>query len=240
MTSPIIKEERIGDCRLILGDCMEVMPLLGKVDAVLTDPPYGIKQDKGFSGAGGFSKPVARREYKGGWDNNRPSTEVIYAVIEKAPVHVIWGGQFLADLLPAQGRWLFWDKCMTMPSYGDGELAWTSLDGVSVKQFTYNGNGMQAKEKGRLHPTQKPVALMQWCLGFLPDAKTILDPFMGSGTTGVACVNLGRSFIGIERDPEYFDICIERISKAHQQGDLFVDKPAIAKDRIEKTSDLFT
>lgn len=224
----IIKEERIGGQRLILGDCLEVMPLLGKVDAVVTDPPYGIKQDKGFSGAGGFSKPVARREYKGGWDGDRPSEEVIYAAIEKAPVHIIWGGQFFADMLSAQGRWLFWDKCMTMPTYGDGELAWTSLEGNSVKQFTYNGNGMQAKEKGRVHPTQKPVALMEWCLGFLHNATTILDPFMGSGTTLVACEKLGRQGIGIELDPDYFAIACKRVDEATRQPDMFVTPPPAA------------
>ena len=79
----------------------------------------------------------------------------------------------------------------------------------------------------RVHPTQKPVALMEWCLGFLPDAKTVLDCYMGSGTTGVACVNLGRSFIGIELDPDYFDIAVKRITNAHRQADMFVAKPAI-------------
>jgi len=78
------------------------------------------------------------------------------------------------------------------------------------------------------HPTQKPVALMEWCLGFLPDAKTVLDCYMGSGTTGVACVNLGRSFIGIELDPGYFDIAVSRITDAHRQGDFFTPKPAVA------------
>lgn len=223
--SAIIREEIIGDCRLILGDCLEVMPLLGKVDAVVTDPPYGIKQDKGFSGAGGFSKPVKRRQYKGGWDGDRPSVETIHAFIDMADSHIVWGGQFFADILSAQGRWLFWDKCMTMPTYGDGELAWTSLDGSSVKQFTYNGNGMQAKEKGRVHPTQKPVALMRWCLGFLPDAETILDPFMGSGTTLVACAKMGRKGVGIELDPDYFEIACQRVREAYRQADLFVEAP---------------
>ena len=96
--------------------------------------------------------------------------------------------------------------------------------GVYCKRDLSN-NGIA---RDRVHPTQKPVALMEWCIGFLPNAQTILDPFMGSGTTGVACVNLGRSFIGIERDPDYFDICVRRITDAHRQADLFVSKPAIA------------
>ena len=78
---------------------------------------------------------------------------------------------------------------------------------------------------GKQHPTQKPVALMQWCLGFLPDAKTILDPFMGSGTTGVACVKLGRKFTGIELDSDYFDIACKRIEEAYRQPDMFIAPP---------------
>jgi len=218
----IIREERIGNQRLILGDCLEVMPLLGRFDAVVTDPPYGIKQDKGFGGFGGFGKPIQRKEYNGDWDKERPAPEIIAAMCERADRHIIWGGQFFADLLPPQGKWLFWDKCMTMPTYGDGELAWTSLDGSAVKQFTYNGNGLMSKEKGRVHPTQKPVALMEWCLGFLPDARTILDPFMGSGTTLVACQRMGRHGTGIELDPDYFEIACKRVDKAARQPDLLI------------------
>jgi DNA modification methylase len=225
----IHREEIIGDCRMILGDCRDVLPTLGRVDAVVTDPPYGIGLDKGFGG-GGFSFSGRRnengaRQYQGSWDKQRIDADVIYQMLDSSDSHIVWGGQFYADILPAQGKWLFWDKCQTMPSFGDGELAWTSIAGNAVKQFTYNGNGLHAKEKDREHPTQKPVALMQWCLGFLPDARTILDPFMGSGTTGVACVNLGRKFIGIELDPDYFEIACKRISEAYKQPRLFDDPP---------------
>jgi DNA modification methylase len=219
------RKEVIGDCTLLLGDCLEVVPTLGKFDAVVTDPPYGIKQAEGFSGAGGFSRPIARRQYNGNWDDERPSAEAFEAIKLAAPVHIIWGGQYFADLLPPMGRWLWWDKCQTMPSYGDGELAWTSMPAKAPKKFVYSNNGLMAREKEREHPTQKPVAVMQWCLGFLPDAQTILDPFMGSGTTGVACVNLGRKFTGIELDPGYFDIACRRIEEAYKQPRLF-DEPA--------------
>ncbi len=228
-----MKEERIGDCRLILADCRDVLPTLGKVDAVVTDPPYGIGLDKGFGGGGfgfgGRRNENGARQYSGAWDKARPESDVFDCLLEAAELHIVWGGQFFADLLPAQGKWLFWDKCQTMPSYGDGELAWTSLRGDAVKQFTYNGSGLHAKEKDRVHPTQKPVALMEWCLGFLPDAKTILDPFMGSGTTGVACVKTGRAFIGIERDPDYFAIACKRIDEAYRQPSLFIPKPTPPK-----------
>ena len=147
---------------------------------------------------------------------------------------MVWGGQFFGDLLPPQVKWLFWDKCQTMPSFGDGELAWTSLKGDAVKQFTYNGSGLHAKEKNRVHPTQKPVALMEWCLGFLPDAKTILDPFMGSGTTLVACQRMGRQGTGIELDPDYFDVACRRVDEAARQPDLFVaPEPAPVQGGLE-------
>jgi len=227
----IIKEERIGNQRLILGDCLQVMPTLGRFDAVVTDPPYGIKMDRGV-GTGGFSgfgdgarrAPHVKR-YVGGWDGDRPPVDAFNLITNSADAHIIWGGQFFADLLPPQGKWLFWDKCQTMPSFGDGELAWSSLPGEAVKQFTYNGSGLHAKEKTRVHPTQKPVALMEWCLGFLPNAKTILDPFMGSGTTLVACQRMGRQGIGIELDPDYFAIACKRVDEAARQDDLFIAAP---------------
>lgn len=238
----IKREEIIGDCRLILGDCLEVMPLLPRVDAVVTDPPYGIGRDRGFglggnAGWGGF---YARREgvkrYAGDWDKDRPNEAAFSMMLDAAQQHIIWGGQFFADVLPPQGKWLWWDKCQTMPSYGDGELAWTTLAGDAPKKFVYSNNGLMAREKDRVHPTQKPVAVMEWCLGFLPNAKTILDPFMGSGTTGVACVKTGRAFIGIELDEGYFDIACKRIRDAYAQPDLFLSKdkpPAPTQQRLD-------
>jgi DNA modification methylase len=229
MESPIIREVTIGNCRLIQGDCLAVMPLLGKVDAVVTDPPYGIGADKGKKGAISFKggKPVDRAWTPHNcWDLQRPKDQIFRMIFEFGCDSIIWGGNYFADLLPPQGKWLWWDKCQTMPTYGDGELAWTNLSGATPKKFTLGNNKILAQRHERFHPTQKPVALMEWCLGFLPKAKTVLDPFMGSGTTGVACVNLGRSFIGIEQDEGYFNIAVSRIQKAHQQADFFVEKPA--------------
>jgi DNA modification methylase len=215
----------IGNCELYEGDNTKILPHIEYCDLLATDPPYGIKQDKGFDGFGGFGKSIQRRQYNGDWDQDRPKPEHLAMCVSAARKHIIWGGNFFADMLPATGKWFWWDKCQTMPTYGDGELAWTSLSGNAPKKFVYSNNGLMAKEKGRVHPTQKPVALMEWCLGFLPDAHTILDPFMGSGTTGVACVKLGRRFIGIELDPGYFDIACERIRKAYAQPDMFVEQP---------------
>jgi DNA modification methylase len=221
---------RIGGQLLIEGDSREVLAVLPKVDACLTDPPFGIKRARGMGGGGrGFGGvrgvDVSLGRYEGDWDDERPDADTIKAVIAAAPVHIVWGGQFFADLLPARGKWLFWDKCQTMPSYGDGELAWTSLPGDAVKQFTYSGNGLMAKERDRVHPTQKPLALMEWCLGFLPDARTILDPFMGSGTTLAACQRLGRQGIGIELDPGYFDTACRRVQQVVDQPPLFTPEP---------------
>ena len=227
-----MRREQIGDAELWLGDCLEILPTLGKVDAVVTDPPYGIKQDKGFDGFdgfGGFGPAIARRQYEGEWDVSRPSPEIFRMCLDAGKKHIIWGGNYFTDLLPVSGKWLWWDKCQTMPTYGDGELAWTSLPGVAPKKIVYSNNGLMAKEKDRQHPTQKPVQVMQWCLGFLPDSETILDPFMGSGTTGVACANLGRKFIGIELEPKYFDIACRRIDAAYKQPRLFAEPVAKVK-----------
>ena len=231
--------ERIGDATLYCGDCRDVLPTLGKVDAVVTDPPYGISQDTGFGGFGGFGKKIARREYKIKWDSERPSKNTFQLIRNVSERHIVWGGNYFTDLLPLSTKWLFWDKCQTMPTYSDGELAWTSLAGVATKQFTYNGNGLHAKEKDRFHPTQKPIALMEWCLGFLPDAATILDPFMGSGTTGVACARLGRKFIGVELEPKYFDIACRRIEEAQRQKDLFIHTPPAEDPADARMADLF-
>lgn len=227
------REEQIGDARLILGDCREVLPTLGKVDAVVTDPPYGINQDRGMGEAGydGFGAGVKRapRVYDGKWDAAPPSSETLALILGASELHIIWGGNYFSDKLPASQKWLWWDKLQTMPSYSDGELAWTSLPGTSTKKFVYNGSGVMARERDREHPTQKPIELMKWCIGFLPVAKTILDPFMGSGTTGVACAKLGRKFIGIEIEPKYFEIACRRIDEAYKQGDMFIERPKPTK-----------
>jgi len=206
--------ETIGDCTLYLGDCHEILPTLGKVDAVVTDPPYGIGQDGGCfrDRKGGGHRVLA----KGDWDGETPDREVFDLIRACSLEQIIWGGNYFTDKLPPSKGWLYWQKLMG-GDFSDGELAWTSRD-RALREFTIC-NKMHGKE----HPTQKPVELMQWCLGFLPDAITILDPFMGSGTTGVACVNFDRRFIGIERHAPYFDIACRRIEEAHRQPRLFAE-----------------
>jgi DNA modification methylase len=220
--------EHIGRATLYLGDCRDILPTLPKVDAVVTDPPYGINMDKGTRGCGydGFGQGKKRtpRTYAGGWDGSRPDAELFGLILRAASAHIIWGGNYFSDLLPVSQKWLWWDKLQTMPTYSDGELAWTSLPGTSTKKFVYNGSCLLAREQERVHPTQKPVQLMKWCVGFT--TGSVLDPFMGSGTTGVACSEMGREFTGIERDPAYFDIACKRIEDAQRQGDFFVEAAA--------------
>ena len=216
---------------------MEVLPTLPKCDLVLTDPPYGIGADKGAAtwGTDARGRYLRRpKQYEGGWDADRPTVDDFATILCAGKAAVIWGGNYFADILPRGGRWLFWDKLNAMPSYSDGEIAWTNLSGVSVKKFTQCNNGLASLRDGeRAHPTQKPVNLMRWCLSFVPDATTICDPYMGSGTTGVAAVQMGRRFIGIEREPKYFETACRRIEDAQRMSDMFAHE---ARDAYEMTA----
>lgn len=212
--NPIKKEVIIGECRLLLGDCMEIMPTLGKVDAVVTDPPYGIGINKSnrLSVSRGFGGQT--------WDE-RPA-DMSWLVPMGIPA-IVWGGNYFD--LPAHRAPLVWDKNNAGRDFADFEMAWTNLDMVA-RRFVMRPMNMDG---GKMHPTQKPEELMKWCLSFLPESITVLDPFCGSGSTGVACVKSGRSFIGIEQHEPYFDIACERIRKAYAQPDFFVSqtqKPA--------------
>ena len=213
----IIREERIGGQRLILGDCLQVMPLLGPVDAVLTDPPYGIGS---WSATGGNSLRQEECDKINAWDSAAFVPDALALAFAAAPMQIVWGGNYF-DLPPCVGP-LLWNKNIRGMHYADGEFAWRNF-GKSLRILDLSIQGTEVRQSGRKHPTQKPVALMQWCLGFLPDAKTILDPFMGSGTTLVACQKLGRQGIGIEIDKDYWEIACRRVEEAACQRDLFVE-----------------
>jgi site-specific DNA-methyltransferase (adenine-specific) len=212
--------EQIGDATLYLGDCLEILPTLGKVDACVTDPPYGINAARNR-----YSQKWGWRDYPGGgWDQERVSQERLSAAIRSASKAIVWGGNYFTDWLPPSERWLIWDKGQSDFSLADCELAWCSWRGA-VRRITYPR--ALALRDGKEHATQKPIAVMEWCIEQLPaGCTTILDSFMGSGTTGVACAKLGRKFIGIEIDPGYFDIACRRIDDAYKQPDLFVAPPA--------------
>jgi DNA modification methylase len=206
-----MKTVQIGNATLILGDCMDILPTLPKVDAVITDPPYGmgnVLKDKGGRWGGLYTE-------KNGfsWDKNAPDVVLTFPNI--ADKVIVWGGNFFS--LPPSRSWLVWNKIIRNFSSSVCELAWTNLDSP-IDAFDYS-HGQLATE-GKSHPTQKPLSLMVWCVE-KTKANTILDPFMGSGTTGVAAIQLGRKFIGIEREPKYFDIACQRIEQAVAQGQLF-------------------
>jgi len=214
----VVEWVEIGDCRLACGDCLEIMPTLESVDAVVTDPPYGIGINKSprLSVSRGFGGET--------WDE-KPA-DISWLIPLNVP-SIVWGGNYF-DLPPTRAP-LVWDKNNAGRDFADFEMAWTNLDMVA-RRIVFRPMNMDG---GKQHPTQKPIAVMEWCLGFLPDAQTILDPFMGSGTTGVACAKMGRKFIGIELEPKYFDIACKRIEDAYAQPDMLVEQPkAFKQDQL--------
>lgn len=180
------------------GDCRDIVPMLGKFDLLLTDPPYGI----GFA-----AQPTIYQRAKGmkpeSWDDNSPN---ISTFLESARIQCVWGGNYFN--LPVSRGWLAWCKPDAPPSMGRLELAWTNQD-MNSKYFFWSISATNAERLG--HPTQKPYALITWCLSFWPDAKTVLDPFAGSGTTGRACKDLGRKCVMIEREEKYCEIAAKRM-----------------------------
>lgn len=182
------------------GDCREILPTLGPVDLVLTDPPYGIGKLGGKWG----KKHLLRWDYAPGLDG-----ELLHSVMEMGRFHCIWGGNYF-DLPPSR-CWLVWYKRDSVPSSADVELAWTSID-ANAKLIDHTIAATNAERVG--HPTQKPLAVMKWSIGVFPNyVETILDPFMGSGTTLVAAKNLGRRAIGIEIEERYCEIAAKRLAQ---------------------------
>jgi site-specific DNA-methyltransferase (adenine-specific) len=195
----------IGDATLYLGDCRDILPTLPRVDAVITDPPYGI---------GIAANPVRQAHNRMEWDNEPPDNSLINLCVNKGDVSVIWGGNYFH--LPPSQCFFVWDKVQPQDfSLAMCEIAWTNKKGPAK---LYRQSVLSYRKE---HPTQKPIELITWCIEQAGNPQTILDPFMGSGTTGVAAAQMGRKFIGIEREPKYFDIACERIERAYAQGTLF-------------------
>ena len=204
-----------GSVKLYLGDCLKILSELeaGSVDAVVTDPPYGIdynpRRSQGSAASG--SRRLLER-VKGDSQPFNPTPLLALSL----PT-MFWGGNNFSSRLPDSSGWLVWDKRDAGSIFrgfimSDVELAWTNVtQRTHVFSHRWCGHLRDSERDLFVHPTQKSVALMAWCLSFLPDSKTILDPFMGSGTTGVACVRTGRKFIGIEIDEKYFTIAVNRI-----------------------------
>ena len=209
---------KIGDATLYHGDCLEILPTLPKVDAVITDPPYGIGIDGQIGSERANGQQLRKAHEFMGWDAERPSPATFAALHAAAPVVIIWGGNYFAPNIRPHKGWLVWDKAQYGLTMSDGELAYTNMDRpLRIKKL----HRTHLWQEGPEHPTQKPTALMEWCVAEAGNPQTVLDPFMGSGTTGVACANLGRKFIGIEIERKYFDIACERIDNAYRQKRMF-------------------
>ena len=188
---------------------------------LVTDPPYGIGAGTGIGKVTKEGSDFRGREQ---WDDSAPDRELFDYLISLTDWQIIWGDNYFG--LPASPCFFVWDKIQPEQfTLAMAELAWTNIR-KPAKIWRWKSQSINGGDP-KHHPTQKPEGLMRWCIAQLPDDNSIvLDPFMGSGTTGVACVNLGRSFIGIEREPTYFDIACRRIEEAYKQPRLFDDQPA--------------
>lgn len=190
------------------GDFREILPTLPKVDLVLTDPPYGLK----WSSNGSLPQFSDRWHVGMEWDS-RPDRETLRAVIDAGRQFVIWGGNYFAGDLGDCPGVLVWDKKTGANSFSDAELAWSNLTGTT-RIFSHQWCGAFKDSEHGLkseHPTQKPEALMLWCLGLAKDVKSCIDPFMGGGTTLIACKKSKIDCIGIERNERYCEIAVNRL-----------------------------
>lgn len=217
-----------GGITIYCGDCREVLAGIHG-DSVITDPPYGINYNPG--GGDGIAKRGRYERVIGDDKPFDPTPFLAYSTV------VLWGANHYADRLPASPGWLCWVKI------GDGgprdcsdlELAWTNRN-MPARRFSHLWRGMiRASERNeqRSHATQKPVVLMQWCIEVVGATGTVLDPFMGSGTTGVACVELNRRFVGIELEERYCEIAAKRIEAALMQPKLFETERQVPIHQLE-------
>ena len=228
------EEVLIGNARLFHGDCREILPTLPECDLILTDPPYGIGRD---------GKPPSTSSHGGhkgyefmGWDQDAPPAWLFGLMHEKAKHLIIWGANYYPQNLRPSMGWLVWDKGQRI-SQSDCELAYTTMD-KALRSMTLNRAAIA--QDGAEHPTQKPIKVMEWCISHSPESATVCDPFMGSGTTGVACVNLGKQFTGIERERKYFDIACQRIYNAQCQSKLFEQNEDVQEMRADQGSIQFS
>jgi DNA modification methylase len=231
-----MRKEVIGDATLWLGDCMEVLPTLPKVDAVITDPPYGLNLGKQTSAKETRTQLLRKQAYESYEDTPEnfrdqivPAVVVALSIADRG---MVFGAAPSMWMLPAPraiggfyipfgcGRtaWGFtaFSQCLLYGSAPDLHLGCKATGRVSN----------ETPERGIDHPCPKPLGWMTWCVDLGSRAgETVLDPFMGSGTTGVSAIQLGRKFIGIEREPKYFDIACRRIEQAYKQRPLFDAEP---------------
>lgn len=203
-------------CTIYHGDCREILPTLEPVDLVLTDPPYGIRE---ASGKNRSRRQLATPKDYGvaNWDNQRIDKDLLYLCLGASKNSIVFGGNYYTDYLNVNNCWLIWDK-ENSGDFADCEIAWTTLPG-SIRRIRYMWNGMlKKKPEDRWHPTQKPLEVMTWCIlqadkKLKDEQKTIIDPFMGSGTTLRAAKDLNRKAIGIELEEKYCEIAAKRLSQ---------------------------
>jgi DNA modification methylase len=208
----------MSEVTLFCGDCLEYMQTMQdkSVDAVITDPPYGIGESNEKNSTRGSNLAPAKDYGHYEWDKKPASPEQISELMRVSSNQVVFGGNYF--MLPPTSCWIVWDKVNGKTDFADCELAWTSYKSAVRKvEWMWSGMLRRGNEK-RFHPTQKPLGVMKWIISrYTSEGDTIFDPFMGSGTTGVACVQTGRNFIGCEIDPGYFEIAKKRIETAQLQ-----------------------
>lgn len=202
-----VRCERIGRATLYCGDCDSLIPIIGRVPSMITDPPYGIGRVMKGGTWGAAEKYAKQRE----WDVDAPQ-ELLERLLAAADLSIVWGGNYFS--LPPSRRWLVWDKQNAVPTMSDCELAWCSADGVTKRISLPVGR----HEFG--HPNEKPLRLMRWCVVQAGRPSVVFDPFMGSGSTGHAAILEGCSFVGCEIDPDYFNSACVRLEDAQRQATL--------------------
>ena len=204
------------NCTLYHADWLDVRLLLEGIDAVITDPPYGIADCWKGGGGHGWANAKAATNARNEWDSKAPSKEALDFLRNISKVQAFWGGNYFE--LPISRGWLVWNKPERNFTLSEAELCWTSCD-MATRVFDY-----RRSDPDRTPPTQKPVTVMAWTMQKVkvPAGAVVLDPFMGSGTTGIACIQSGRKFIGIEKDAGHFATACKRIEQELWQGQLAI------------------
>ena len=221
------KTQKIGNATIMNVDCMEYMRTLPDkfFDLAIVDPPYGIGMDRGKIGIDGTAK--ANNYLKKDWDGFAPTHEYFNKLTRVSKNHIIWGANHFADALPCPKSpcWIVWDKEKVGGLFADSELAWTSFKTV-VRNFKYQWHGMlqgdMKNKEARIHPTQKPIKLYEWIFtNYAKPGQKIFDSHMGSGSSAIACNNLGFEYVGCELDEDYYNAACERIAQHARQQRLF-------------------
>lgn len=212
------RKEVIGNATLYLGDCMEVLPTLAPVDAVITDPPFGV---------GNFVQVTGRLRGRGEsrgkpvpWNESGPSPEFFDHIRRLSKHRIVWGANFF-NCFEDRGGAIVWVKRQSMPNFSKADIAsCTHFQKTEIVEIPWTNFTVTHRAETD-HPCERPVELYEWCIQYLPKCQSVLDPYMGSGSTGVAAARMGREYVGIEIEPRYFNAACKRIEAAHSQGRLF-------------------